>query len=227
MIMRVNKYRTVDISAELLPDYVQGPVLTAVMQAVAEVELPQGYSIKQAGLSESMGDSTVSMAIVFLTAILLVYMLLAAILENIVQPLFILSTVPLSIIGVVAACLLTDMVLNNIAMIGIVMLVGIVVNNAILLLDYYNQLKKESLGVREALLKACPAKLKPILMSNIAIILGMIPMALGIGASLAEMRIPMGVIVIGGIVSSTIMTLWLIPALEYLLTRRARLGGNK
>ncbi|MDR1176310.1 MAG: efflux RND transporter permease subunit, partial [Treponema sp.] len=90
----------------------------------------------------------------------------------------------------------------------------------ILLLDYYNQLKQEGLGVEEALLKACPAKLKAILMSNIAIILGMIPMALGIGESLAEMRQPMGIIVTGGIVSSTVMTLWLIPCLEFALTRR-------
>jgi HAE1 family hydrophobic/amphiphilic exporter-1 len=149
-------------------------------------------------------------------------MLLAAVLENVVQPLFILSTVPLSIIGVAAGCLLTGTVLNNIAMIGIVMLVGIVVNNAILLLDYYNQLKREGLSVREALIKACPAKLKAILMSNIAIILGMIPMALGIGASLAEMRQPMGIIVSGGIISSTVMTLWLIPCLEFVI-----FGGKK
>jgi HAE1 family hydrophobic/amphiphilic exporter-1 len=107
-------------------------------------------------------------------------------------------------------------------MIGIVMLVGIVVNNAILLLDHYNQMRNEGIPVREALIKACPAKLKAILMSNIAIILGMIPMALGIGASLAEMRQPMGIIVSGGIISSTFMTLWLIPALEFVLK-----GKNK
>jgi HAE1 family hydrophobic/amphiphilic exporter-1 len=225
MIMRVNKYRTVEITAELLPGYTQGVLLSSVMRLTEEIELPPGYSFGQAGLSDSMGESMLSMGIVFITAILLVYMLLAAVLENALQPLFILSTVPLSIIGVAAGCLLTNTVLNNIAMIGIVMLVGIVVNNAILLLDYYNQLKREGCGVREALLEACPAKLKAILMSNIAIILGMIPMALGIGASLAEMRQPMGIIVSGGIVSSTIMTLWLIPCLEFLLTRKTNLQG--
>ncbi|MDR1287062.1 MAG: efflux RND transporter permease subunit, partial [Treponema sp.] len=100
--------------------------------------------------------------------------------------------------------------------IGIIMLVGIVVNNAILLLDYYNQLRREGEGVRKALVASCQAKLKPILMSNIAIILGTIPMALGIGASFAEVRKPMGVIIISGIVASTILTLWLTPALEFL-----------
>ncbi|MDR1575542.1 MAG: efflux RND transporter permease subunit [Treponema sp.] len=222
MIMRLDKQRTANITAELLPGYAQGPVLADVMQAAAEIELPEGYSIRQAGLSEAMEESNLSMAVVFLTAIILVYMLLAAILESPLQPVFILSTIPLSLIGVVAGCLLFGTVLNNIAMIGIVMLVGVVVNNAILMLDYYNQLKREGLGATEALLKACPTKLKAILMSNIAIILGMIPMALGIGASLAEMRQPMGIITIGGIVSSTILTLWFIPALERLVIRRAK-----
>jgi HAE1 family hydrophobic/amphiphilic exporter-1 len=220
MIMRTDKQRSANITADLLPGYVQGPVLAAVMSAAAEVKLPDGYSISQAGLSKSMGESNAAMAVVFLTAIILVYMLLAAILENLIQPLFILFTIPLSLIGVVASCLLFGTVLNTIAMIGIIMLVGIVVNNAILILDYYNQLKREGLEPAEAMLKACPAKLKAIMMSNIAIILGMIPMAMGIGASLVEMRQPMGIITIGGIVSSTILTLWFIPALEYLVTRR-------
>jgi HAE1 family hydrophobic/amphiphilic exporter-1 len=220
MIVRLDKQRTAGITAELLPGYAQSAVLSDVMKAAAEIELPEGYSIAQAGLSESMEESNASMGIVFLTAILLVYILLAAILENPLQPLFILTTIPLSLIGVTAGCLLFGTVLNNIAMIGIVMLVGVVVNNAILMLDYYNQLKREGLGAAEALLKACPVKLKAILMSNIAIVLGMIPMALGIGASLAEMRQPMGIITIGGIVSSTVLTLWFIPALERLVTRK-------
>jgi HAE1 family hydrophobic/amphiphilic exporter-1 len=87
----------------------------------------------------------------------------------------------------------------------------------------YNQLKNEGAPVREALIKACPAKLKAILMSNIAIILGMIPMALGLGASLAEMRQPMGIIVSGGIIFSTFMTLWLIPSLEFVLKGRIKI----
>jgi hypothetical protein len=227
MIMRVDKQRTANIAAELLPGYAQGPVTAAAMKAIAEIELPEGYELRQAGLSEAMEENTSGMIIVFLTAILLVYMLLAAILENPLQPLFILSTIPLSLIGVVAGCLLFGTVLNNIAMIGIVMLVGIVVNNAILLLDYYNQLKREGLPATEALLKACPAKLKAILMSNIAIILGLIPMAMGIGASLAEMRQPMGIIVIGGILSSTVLTLWFIPTIERLVTSRVKHHAKK
>jgi len=226
MIMRVDKQRAIELTAEILPGYAQSAMLTQVMRTVNEIDIPAGYSVSQAGLSDSMTESIVSMAVVFITAILLVYMLLAAILESVVQPLFILSTIPLSLIGVTAGCLFTGTVLNNIAMIGIVMLVGIVVNNAILILDYYNQLKRQGLSIQDALLRACPAKLKAILMSNIAIILGTIPMALGIGESLAEMRKPMGIVVAGGVISSMIMTLWLIPCLEFALSGRKK-GENK
>jgi HAE1 family hydrophobic/amphiphilic exporter-1 len=225
MIMRFNKYRTVEITAELLPGYSQGASLGAATKAAAEIELPPGYRLAQAGASEAMGESMLDMLMVFVIAIVLVYMLLAAILERLVQPLFILATIPLSLIGVIIGCLITNTVLNVIAMLGIVMLVGIVTNNAILLLDYYNQLRREGAGVQEALIKACPAKFKPILMSNVAVILGMIPMALGIGKSMAEIRQPMGVVVIGGIVSSTLLTLWLIPALEFAFTSKTRLTG--
>ncbi|MCL1837617.1 MAG: efflux RND transporter permease subunit, partial [Treponema sp.] len=226
-IMRENKQRAIRLQAHILPGYTQGSILSEVMKQVGEMDIPAGYNVAQAGLSDSMSESMVQMAIVFLTAILLTYMLLAAILESLKQPLFILSTIPLSIIGITAACLLTGTVLNNIAMIGIVMLVGIVVNNAILILDYYNQLRKEGLSIQDAMFRACPAKLKAILMSNIAIILGTIPMALGIGESLAEMRQPMGIVISGGIVSSMIMTLWLVPCLEFASSKRVKKGEPK
>lgn len=221
-IMRNNRSRTVDISAGLLPGYSQGKVLKEAQAAAEKIELPPGYSLGKAGSSENLGKTVTDLVMVFITAVLLTYILLGVILESFTQPLFILATVPLSLIGVVFFCLVSGTTLNFIAMLGIIMLVGIVVNNAILILDYYNQLKREGRSVYDSLIDACPTKLKPILMSNIAIILGMVPMALGIGASGAEMRQPMGVVIIGGIVSSTVMTLWFIPALEYLITRHPR-----
>jgi len=226
MIMRVNKMQSIEFTADVLPGYTQGTVLNDVMLAAAEIDLPAGYSISQAGMSDSMSESMISMGIVFLTAILLMYILLAVLLESAVQPLYILTAVPLSIIGVTAACLLSGTTLNNIAMIGIVMLIGIVTNNSILLLDHYNRLKREGMGISEALINACPAKLKAIVMSNIAVIMGIIPMALGLGASVAEFRQPMGVVVMGGIVSSMIMTLWLIPCLEFTLSKKIK-GESK
>jgi len=150
-------------------------------------------------------------------ALVLTYMLLAAILENLVQPLLILGTVPLALIGVFAGLAVSGISMNSISMMAIVMLLGIVVNNAILQLDYTNILvRQRGFSVHDALLEACPTKLKPILMASTAIILGMLPMALGIGAAGREFRQPMGVVSIGGLVVSTILALVVIPTLYYL-----------
>ena len=108
--------------------------------------------------------------------------------------------------------------MNMVSMMAIVMLVGMVVNNAILIMEYSNQLVAKGMDTRSALLEACPTKLQPILMANIATILGMLPMAMGIGASGAEMRQPMGLVSIGGLLASTVLTLFVIPAVENALT---------
>lgn len=218
-IIRTNKVRTIQITADMLPGYTAGNALTTVFEKVDELDLPEGYTLAQAGTTEMLSNTARDMAIAFAIAVILVYMVLAATLESLTQPLFILATVPLSIIGVVFLALGTGTVLNMVGMIGIIMLVGIVVNNAILILDYYNQLRNSGAEIRKALVDACTAKLKPVLMSNIAIILGMLPMAMGIGASGAELRQTMGVVMIGGIVSSTILTLFIIPALEFIVDK--------
>jgi HAE1 family hydrophobic/amphiphilic exporter-1 len=107
------------------------------------------------------------------------------------------------------------------------MLVGMVVNNAILILDYTNQLRVEGMELREALLEACPAKLMAIIMSNLAAVLGMLPMALGIGVSAAEIRQPMGIVSIGGILASTLLTLVAIPAIENLIGQKRGAGKKQ
>ena len=221
-ILRNDRSRTVELTANLLPGYAQGQVLNEVMAQAAKVKLPEGYTFEMAGGSKDMMKTVQELMMVFLIAVILTYILLGVILESFTQPLFILATVPLSIIGVVFFCLIFQTTLNFVAMLGIIMLVGIVVNNAILILDYYNQLVREGRSVYDAMIEACPTKLKAILMSNIAIILGMLPMALGIGASGAEMRQPMGMVIVGGIVSSTVMTLFVIPALQYLMHKHPR-----
>jgi HAE1 family hydrophobic/amphiphilic exporter-1 len=165
-------------------------------------------------MAEIMQETIGEMMFTFILAILLTYMLLAAILESLTQPLLILGTIPLALIGVFAGLSMTGISMNIISMMAIVMLIGIVVNNAILLLDYTNILIRErGHSVHDALLEACPTKLKPILMSSTAIILGMLPMALGIGAAGREFRQPMGVVSIGGLVVSTLLALIVIPVL--------------
>jgi len=124
-------------------------------------------------------------------------------------------------IGVFASLYHTNIAFGITSLMGLVMLIGIVVNNAILMLDYTNQLvRQENAEPRDALIKACPTKLKPILMSTLALILGMLPMALGIGDAGKEMRVPLGVISVGGLLVSTVLTLVVIPALYYLTVRK-------
>lgn len=140
-IMRYNRLRTIEITADNLPGYAGGSLVNEIMAAIEQVDLPPGYTIDQGGSTEMLSETVHDLIVVFFIAVILTYMLLAAILESFVQPLFILSTVPLSMIGIVLICLATGTVLNVVAMLGIIMLVGIVVNNGILILDYYNQLK--------------------------------------------------------------------------------------
>jgi hydrophobic/amphiphilic exporter-1 (mainly G- bacteria), HAE1 family len=175
--------------------------------------------------SRELQKTTADMIMAFLIAVILTYMLLAAVLESLGQPL--LGTVPLSIIGVLGSLFITGLSLNIISMLSIVMLVGIVVSNAILMLDYTNVLvRTRGKSVTEALLEACTAKLKPILMANIAIVISLIPMAMGVGASGAELRQPMGVVTIGGILASTALSLYFIPILYQMISGMKRLSAE-
>ena len=219
-IIRLDKYKMIDFGASTAPGVPMGDVTTEINRRIAEVNLPSGYHIKWMGRADEMQKTIKDMLFTFVLAIILTYMLLAAILESLTQPLLILGTVPLAMIGVFGGLFITGIPMNVISMMAIVMLLGIVVNNAILLLDYTNLLVREKgYNVHDALVEACPTKLKPILMSSVAIILGMLPMALGIGASGREFRQPMGVVSIGGLVVSTVLALIVIPALYYLTTR--------
>jgi HAE1 family hydrophobic/amphiphilic exporter-1 len=135
---------------------------------------------------------------------------MAAILESYKNPFIIMLTLPLAFIGVSLSLLLSGKTLSMLTMMAIVMLVGIVVNNGILLLDYIGLLRREGKDLRGAILEGCPVRLRPIIMTNLAAILGMLPLALGFGAA-GEMRSSMGIVSIGGLISSTIFTLYLIP----------------
>ena len=219
-IMHADKYTTIEFTADLLPGYALGEITKEIDRAVKELQLPAGYHLQWAGFADLMYEMLGEMAFAFGLAVLLTFMLLAATVENFSQPLIILATVPLCLIGVAVALVATGTSLSIVATLSVVMLVGMVVNNAILILDYTNQLRATGLDLRTALLEASSAKLMAVMMSNLAAILGMVPMALGIGASGAEIRQPMGIVSIGGIVSSTILTLVVIPAIEFLV-------GNK
>lgn len=197
-----------------------GNVTGEIEKRFEEFNLPSGYYFRWGGNVKMMNDMIQDMIFAFFLAVLLTYMLLSAILESFWQPIIIMTTVVLGLLGVILALFITNTAFSITSLMSIIMLIGIVVNNAILILDYTNQLRREQGYMpKDALLEACPIKLKPQLMTSIAIILGMLPLALGIGDAGREMRMPLGIVAIGGLIASTILTLFVIPAIYYLTSK--------
>ena len=222
-IVHRDKYKMIEFTAGTATGVALGDITNEIDRRLVDLNLPSGYKVQWIGMAKMMKNTIKDMLFTFALAIVLTYMLLAAILENLVQPLLILGTVPLALIGVFAGLAISGISMNSISMMAIVMLLGIVVNNAILQLDYTNILvRQRGFSVHDALLEACPIKLKPILMASTAIVLGMLPMALGIGAAGREFRQPMGVVSIGGLVVSTVLALVVIPTLYFLTSGKKK-----
>jgi hydrophobic/amphiphilic exporter-1 (mainly G- bacteria), HAE1 family len=219
-ILHREKFTTIMFTGSPASGVPIGNVTNEIESRLETVAMPPGYSIKWGGSVEMMNDMIADMIFAFFLAVLLTYMLLAAILESFWQPVLIMLTVLLAMIGVILSLFITGTSFSVTSLMAIIMLIGIVVNNAILLLDYTNQLRREQgYSSKDALLEAGPVKLKPQLMASVAIILGMLPMALGIGDAGREMRIPMGVVAIGGLMVSTVLTLFVIPAFYYVTSK--------
>ncbi len=217
-VLHRDKYTTIKFSASNTPDVATGTVIDEISRRIDGLNMPDGYRILWGGTVKMQQDMVRDLGFAFLLAFLLTYMLLAAILESFMQPVLILLTMFLAFIGVFMLMYYTDTNFGITANMGVIMLIGIVVNNAILMLDYTNQLvRQQGKSAKEALIEACPVKLKPIIMATLAIMLGMLPMALGIGDAGKEMRIPLGIVSIGGLASSTILTFWVIPAAYLML----------
>ncbi|MGE5654254.1 MAG: efflux RND transporter permease subunit, partial [Bacillota bacterium] len=181
-----------------------------------DIPLPPGASIKFDGAVELMQSGFDDLRLTMFLAIALVYMVMAAQFESFRQPLIIMLTLPLAAIGMVAALVLTGRHLGVTAFIGVVMLAGIVVDNAIVLLDCVNQYRARGMEPRNALLTGAQERLRPILMTTVTTILGLIPLAMGIGEG-AELQAPLATVVIGGMVSSTILTLVIIPVIYLMI----------
>jgi len=192
-----------------------GEAVARVRKAAAGL-LPPGYTVRMIGRAEEFGKTTRYMLFALATAVILVYMVLASQFDAFVQPLVIMVAQPLAIVGGLAALWLAGMGLNIFSMIGLVLLMGLVAKNSILLVDFANQLRREGHGVDEALRAACPVRLRPVLMTSLTVIFTMLPAALGLGAG-ADTNGPLAVAVIGGMVSSTLLTLVVVPAVYSLV----------
>ena len=196
----------------------QIPLATAIakVREHADAILTPGYSLKFKGESEEFAKTASNMLFAFALATGLLYMVLASQFNSFLQPFIIMTAQPLAMVGGIAALWLTGQTLNTYSMIGLVLLVGLVAKNSILLVDITNQRRARGLGVDAALLAACPIRLRPVLMTSLTVILAMVPAALGVGAG-AETNGPLAIAVIGGMVSSTLLTLVVIPPVYSLL----------
>ena len=214
-----DRYKTIMVTGDIASGYHLSDITSQIEERMNKINFPTGYRFEWGGQAKMMNETIVDMVRTFILAVILTYMLLAAILESFAQPILILATVPLALIGVILSLLITGYTFNIVSMMAIIMLVGIVVNNAILLMDYVNIKRREGYSVHDALMEAGKMKLKTIVMSTLAIIVGMLPMAIGIGSTGAEMTRPMGIVSIGGLIVSTFLTLIIIPAFYFLTTK--------
>jgi HAE1 family hydrophobic/amphiphilic exporter-1 len=217
-IRRVGQRRAVVISGNLQGRDL-GAVTADIERAVAAAGLPAGVSAKMGGQNLEIQTSFGSLYLAIGLAVFLVYFVMAAQFESLLHPLIIMFSIPMGGVGVVAALLATGHRVSVIVLIGVVMLAGIVVKNAIVLVDHVNQRRREGLSKHDALVEAGRVRLRPILMTSLTTILGLIPMALGLGEG-AEIRAPMAVTVIGGLTISTLLTLIVIPTMYFVLDRK-------
>ena len=220
-IYRQDKQRLVTVTANITQGAVS-ELQKAVQTRLDGLQIPAGVSVQFGGEAEFMGREFAYVYRAMLLAAILTYMLLCAMLESYIRPLVIMLTLPLGFVGVALALVLTNNPVSMMVLMGMVMLVGIVVNNAILIIDYAQVLRAQGKSVREATLEAAPGRFRPIIMANLASILGMLPLALGVGAG-AGWRSPMAIASVGALICSTVFTLFLIPTIyEYVESRRER-----
>ncbi|PKL91786.1 MAG: hypothetical protein CVV21_07100 [Candidatus Goldiibacteriota bacterium HGW-Goldbacteria-1] len=210
-IRRENKMRNVIVTASLAPGYSVMEVNGKIQKRLKEeLKLPAGYRYTFGGQGEQFGELVTQMGGAMLLAVLFMYMILASLYNSFIQPLILMISIPLAIIGAFAGILITGYQLDMFAFIGLLMVLGLVAKNGILLLDFTNKKREEGMNIREALLHAAPIRLRPILMTSFAMIFGMLPIALSMGEG-AKGNESLAIVVIGGLITSTFLTLVVVP----------------
>ena len=210
-IKRMDQERTILISANIFKRPLKD-VVNDITKCINKLDIGEEFTVKLTGESEEMQESFNSLRFALIFSFLLVYMIMAAQFESFWQPFIIMVTVPLSIIGVLLALFITGTSINVVALLGVIMLGGIVVNNGIVLIDYLNLLRSQGKSMEDAVVEASKARLRPILMTAMTTILGLLPMAFAIGEG-SELRSPLAISVIGGLFIATFLTLLVVPAI--------------
>ncbi|HSG87820.1 MAG TPA: efflux RND transporter permease subunit [Pseudomonadales bacterium] len=214
---RFNRLRAVTISANLAPGYTLGTAL-AYMEQIADEELPSGVSIDYKGQSRELKESSSGLLVTFGLALIVVFLVLAAQFESFVHPLIIMVTVPLAVSGALLGLFLTGSSLNIFSQIGIVMMVGLAAKNGILIVEFANQLRDAGRDIPTAIREAARLRLRPIVMTALSTVIGVVPLIVGAGAG-AESRSAIGIVVFAGVLFATFLTLGVVPAFYELLAR--------
>jgi multidrug efflux pump len=223
-LFRYNRYSAATLSAALAEGRTLGEGIAA-MERIADEVLDDTYATALAGPSQEFAESTSSLDFAFALALVLIFLVLAAQFESFRDPLIILFTVPLALAGALLALWYTEGTLNIFSQIGIIMLIGLVSKNAILIVEFANQRKAAGLSRLDAIKEAAESRFRPILMTSLSTILGVLPIALALGAG-AESRTSMGIAVIGGLLFSTALTLYVIPAIYSYLSEKEKAVSN-
>lgn len=210
-LFRFNRFSSATISAALAPGYTIGDGIDAMDEIAAEI-LPESIITDLSGQSRDFAESTASLMFIFALAIVLIYLVLAAQFESFRDPFIILFTVPLAIFGTLVSLWYFNQTLNIFSQIGIIMLIGLIAKNGILIIEFANQRQDQGMNVMDAIMDAAAVRFRPILMTSISTILGILPIALALGAG-AESRTSMGIAVIGGLLIGSFLTLYIIPAI--------------
>lgn len=220
-IQRENRQRVITVESSLGAGVALGDVAAEAQRLIDDYPLPDGVDLELGGTVEDQGDAFSDLGMLFVLIILLVYIVMATQFESLKFPFIIMFTIPFACTGVFLALWMTSTPLSLIALIGAIMLVGIVTKNGIVMVDYMNLLIERGAEVSEAVVAGGKSRLRPVLMTSFTTILGMLPLAIGTGAG-SETWQPMGIAVIGGLTFSTILTLFIVPALYSILVNRSQ-----
>ena len=224
-IRRIGQQRSAVITANVLPGFKLNKVNERIFREIQKLNLPEDFSYELAGQNKEMQTSLNSLMLALALAIFLVYIVMASQFESLLHPFIIIFTIPLAIIGVILYLWIVGIPLSVVVFLGMIMLAGIVVNNAIVLVDYINHLRRRGLSKEEAIVQAGKVRLRPILMTASTTVLGLLPMAMGFGEG-AEIRTPMAITVIVGLITSTVLTLVVIPTVYHLTVKETKASGN-
>lgn len=220
-----NRVRSATITANLAPGVALGTALDA-LDGIVKNDLPAGIRREYSGQSREFKESSSKLYFMFILAVVFIFLVLAAQFESFVHPLTILLSVPLAVIGALVSLFVFRQSLNIYSQIGLIMLVGLVTKNAILIVEYSNQLRERGLEAFDAVLEASRIRLRPILMTSFSTIFGILPIAIGLGAG-AEARRPLGIAVVGGLIFSTFLSLVLVPAVYLMLARFTKVRSRE